>query len=180
MRQTKRYSPEIKEKAYMMSACGSSAYEISRKLNVPRQTVEGWIKARRAADPDKYEAIRENARKGFVEQATGIIDKGMELLDRRITTALDFEKELDKLLSDLEDGKVASVTELRNIAAKLEQLKIYNLKDITTAIGTLYDKRALAKGEATEHLEITPNDKALMEGIERIYNRVSGEGGDEG
>jgi hypothetical protein len=47
---------------------------------------------------------------------------------------------------------------------KIKNMQLHNLKDITTAIGTLYDKRALSRGEMTQNVNFATNfdvDKLL-------------------
>ena len=47
--------------------------------------------------------------------------------------------------------------------AKIRNLQLYDIKAITTAIGTLYDKKALSDGKSTENIVV---DVKLPEGIE--------------
>ncbi len=184
-RTTKRYNDEVKEQVYTMRACGSSIGEISRELGVPRQTVHGWIKAKKEADPDKFEEMRTVARRGFVERSTDIIDKGLRLLEGRFDAAIDDMGKLDEAVKVLtcvglsEDLSDAELKVLREAAAKITAIKTPKLNELTIAIGTLYDKRALAQGDATERCDITAGDKALMAGVERIYARLQAKEGGE-
>ena len=80
------------------------------------------------------------------------IDKGLKLLDRRINTALEHEDELDELIDEIftTDKEEISQDEKKALVNKIRSLQVQKLGEITTAIGTLYDKRALAKGETTQ------------------------------
>lgn len=144
----KNHSEAIKEEAYALySVCGSFA-ETAKKLGLPETTVRTWI---RKKPHDELDSMRTQVKKAFVERAGEIIDKGMDLLDRRISTALDFENELAELLSELSTDDEMPAAQKKAIAQKLSALQIQSIRDLTTAIGTLYDKRALAQGESTEN-----------------------------
>ena len=54
----------------------------------------------------------------------------------------------------LED-KDANYKRKKALANKIDALQLNRLSELTTAVGTLYDKRALAKGESTENSNIT-------------------------
>lgn len=156
MARGKKYPDEIKEKAYLMYATCTNIEEVSRALNVPASTLSGWLKAKARDSPDEFEELRSKKKRDFIEQSSSIIDKGMILLDRRFERALKQETELDMLLDEIftADKDEISVAERKNLIAKIRSLQLYDVKSITTAIGTLYDKRALAKGENTENVKV--------------------------
>ena len=144
----KKYPDDVREQAFAMYAvCGSYA-ETAKKLGVAESTVKTWVKNKK---PDGFDELRRKNKRSFVERAGAIIDKGMDLLDRRISTALDFENELAELLSELSTDDEIPPAQKKAIAQKLSALQIQSIRDLTTAIGTLYDKRALAQGESTEN-----------------------------
>jgi len=95
----------------------------------------------------------------FAEKATRIIDKATTLLERRIDTALEQQNELDKMLDDVMDleDKDANYKRKKALANKIDALQLNRLSELTTAVGTLYDKRALAKGELTENSKLDVN-----------------------
>jgi hypothetical protein len=94
-------------------------------------------------DKDKYEELRESKKQEFIGKA---FDLAMETLD---------------VIGD-------KITSLKDI----EALKKANIRDLTTALGTLYDKQALASGEPTiisERQEPTPDlVKELEDKIKRL------------
>lgn len=77
--------------------------------------------------------------------------------------------EFVKLLEEKQDEFAETATRIINKALKRLEQTIESedneipVNQLTTAIGTLYDKRALAKGESTENTKIT---FALPSGIE--------------
>jgi hypothetical protein len=88
------------------------------------------------------------------------------LLTRRLNRAISDEEELDDLIEEayFKDNDEMSFTEKSAIITKIKGLQLQNIKDITTAIGTLYDKRALSRGEMTQNVNFATNfdvDKLL-------------------
>ena len=156
----KKYSDEIKEQAFLLYAtCGSYA-ETARQLGLAKSTVKGWVDKK---EPDALEQARTEKKMEFVDKASAIIDKGLKLLDRRINTALEHEDELDELIDEIftTDKEEISQDEKKALVNKIRSLQVQKLGEITTAIGTLYDKRALAKGETTQNESINVNIKIV-------------------
>lgn len=146
-----KYSDEVKEKAYLMYATSGNINEVSRELDVPYATIAGWLKAKEKDAPDEFDKLRDEKKRDFIEKSSDIIDKGLDLLDRRIDRALNQETELDMLIDEIfcTDKDELSPKEKESLIRKVRALQLQDVKSITTAIGTLYDKRALAKGEST-------------------------------
>jgi uncharacterized protein YdaT len=155
----KKYSDEVKEKAYALYAINGNYEETSRALGVPANTIAGWIKNK---PPDEFEKLRAENKQRFIDQAGKLIDKGMTLLDRRFTRAIEHENEINALIDVVFDSEI-SQKEKEKVARKLSELQLQNIRDITTAVGTLYDKRALAQGESTENTKI---EFKLPKGVE--------------
>ena len=134
-------------------------HETARQLNMPQKSVEYCVK-RHFNDPE-FAQLRSQKKEDFASKASEIIDTGLDLLDRRLKTAFNHERELDKLIQEIytTDNKKISLDEKSKLIAKIRTLQIQRLGDITTAIGTLYDKRALAFGESTEHISFTLPDE---------------------
>lgn len=57
------------------------------------------------------------------------------------------------MLNDIPDGELTAVQK-QELRTKIRSLELYKLNEISTAIGTLYDKRALAQGQSTENTTI--------------------------
>lgn len=156
MARGKKYSDELKEKAYFMYATSGNINEVSKELNVPYATVAGWIKAKARDAPDEFDKLRDEKKKDFIEKSSDIIDKGLGILDRRFDRALNQETELDMIIDEIasSDNDEISPKQKENLIRKIKALELPDVKALTTAIGTLYDKRALAKGESTENTQV--------------------------
>ena len=114
-------------------------------------------------EPDEFEQLRTQKKIDFIEKSSDIIDKALFLLEKRITTAIEKEEELEMLLDEVSVDSEMSAQQKQSLFSKIKSLELQKLGEITTAIGTLYDKRALAKGENTDSTKITIE---LPEGFE--------------
>lgn len=121
----------------------ASQSEIARQTKIPLTTVHMMLKEEGFLDKDKFEELREAKKREFIAKA---FDLAMETLD---------------VIGD----KIVSLKDI-------EALKKANIRDLTTALGTLYDKQALASGEPTmisERQEPTPDlVKELEDKIKRL------------
>lgn len=155
--QGKKYSDDIKEQAYLLYATSGSFAETARQLGVARSTIKGWIDRKKLDEPDEFERLRTEKKEEFIDKASEIIDKGLKLLDRRINTALEHENELDLLIDEIfrSDKDELSQEEKGRLVNKIKSIQVQKLGEITTAIGTLYDKRALAKGDSTQNTKVS-------------------------
>lgn len=128
---------------------------LSRELSMPESTVRKIIEDNKGKD--EFKKLCEEKEMEFVQRADEIIQKGTKLLNKRLDTALeqyeDLEIILDEALSMNKDELTQS--EKKSLIKKISKLQINSLNEITTAIGTMYDKKALAKGEPTNNEKIT-------------------------
>ena len=142
-------SPELIYKIMMSYAVTGSYAQTSKDAGVPESTVRKIV----SDNANKPEFVELCAKKKteFAETASALIDKGLQLLYRRFTRALDHEYDLDILIDEIfATGKEELTQDEKNrLVTKIRALQLQDVKSITTAIGTLYDKRALAKGEST-------------------------------
>lgn len=129
--------------------------ETSRQLNIPVKTVEKIYKDNK--DKPEFTKLCNEKKEEFVETATRIINKASELLEKRIDTALESQDELEEIIDQVWelDKKDFNETKKKAIVNKIYKMQLNNMSEITTALGTLYDKRALAKGETTSNTGIT-------------------------
>ena len=144
-----KYSDEIKQQAIVIFATTQNLSETARTLNIPKSTVKSWIVKKDAKE--QIVQISTEKRQDFAEKATAIIDKGLELLDRRLSTALDKQQELEKMIDIVSDDEKLTERQKIGIISTIKQLELQKLGEITTAVGTLFDKRALARGESTSN-----------------------------
>lgn len=131
--------------------------ETARQLDIPVKTVETVYK--KNIEKEEFAKLCMDKKEEFADKATRIIDKATTLLERRIDTALEQQNELDKMLDDVMDleDKDANYKRKKALANKIDALQLNRLSELTTAVGTLYDKRALAKGELTENSKLDVN-----------------------
>ncbi len=154
MARGKKSSPELIYKIMASYALTQSHSETARILGVSATTVKGIVDANK--DKPEFVRLQGEKKEEFAKQATEIIEKGLLLLNRRFDRALASENELDALIEMVleSEKKEISSEEKARLIAKLKTFKVDDVKSITTAIGTLFDKRALSSGSATEVVEI--------------------------
>ena len=126
---------------------------VSQKLNIPVSTLKTWWR-QHPPDKDEYAEYRREVKKGFIETASKAIENGAELINRRMETALKHQQELDRLLDDVAKDDEMTATQKKELLAKIRSIELHKLSEISTAIGTLYDKRALAQGQSTENTTV--------------------------
>lgn len=119
MARGKKYTDEIKEKAYFMYATSGNINEVSKELGVPYATVAGWLKAKARDEPDEFDKLRDEKKRDFIDRSSELIDLAFDRLQEKLSGEDDIP-----------------------------------VNHLTTVIGTLYDKRALAKGESTENTQV--------------------------
>lgn len=131
--------------------------ETARNLGMAVSSVKDIVDNNK--DKDEFVNLRIQKENEFADQATEIINKGLVLLSRRMNRAVEHEEELDDLIDeiwDLDEDEM-SYKEKDKLVTKIKMLQLQNIKDITTAIGTLYDKRALSRGESTQNVDFATN-----------------------
>lgn len=147
----------------MVSWFATHSYsETARQLDMPITTVRDIVNDN--IDKPDFVNLRKEKENEFADKATEIIDKGLILLTKRLSRAIEHEEDLDNLIDDIwdMDDDEMSYKDKDKLVNKIKTLQLQNIKDITTAIGTLYDKRALSRGESTQNLGFTtdiPLDK---------------------
>ena len=157
MARGKKTSPEDVYKIMALWFTNYNLRETSRVLNLPLSTVKDIVDKNKNAD--EFKQLRTQKQAEFADKATEIIEKGLLLLNKRLDRAIEDEEELDELIDEVyfTDNDEMSQPEKTSIIAKIRGMQMQNIKDITTAIGTLYDKRALTKGEMTQNVGFATN-----------------------
>lgn len=142
----------------MLSYCITRNYsETARNLDMPESTVRKIVSDNK--DKEEFAKLCEEKRDEFVEKADKIIYKATNLLERRLDTALESQDEIEEMIQEIwsaDDGEIKG-NQKKSLVSKLSRLQLNGLSEITTAIGTMYDKRALAKGEPTSNEILTIN-----------------------
>lgn len=129
--------------------------QTSRELGVSVSTVKKIVDEH--IDEPEFEKLCNETKESFSESASKLIDKGLNLLNRRFDRALEHEEELDAMIDEIAGTSTLVLTQAEKTAliSKLKALQLQDVKAITTAIGTLFDKRALADGSSTENVSVS-------------------------
>lgn len=153
----KKTAPEVIYKVMALWFTNYNLRETSRILNMPLSTVKEIVDNNKNAD--KFEELRTQTEKAFAQKTTEIIDKSLLLLNRRIDRAIEHEEDLDAFIDEIwdMDEDEMSFKEKDKLVNKIKTLQLQNIKDLTTAIGTLYDKRALSRGDLTQNVGFATN-----------------------
>lgn len=153
----RKTSPEQIHKVMALWFTNYNMRETARVLKMPLTTVKDIVDKHKNAE--EFEEFRTQKQKEFSAKATEVIEKGLQLLNRRLDRAIETEEELDDLIDEVyfTDKEDMSYTEKSAIINKIKGMQIQNIKDITTAIATLYDKRALNQGDSTQNWGFATN-----------------------
>ena len=129
--------------------------ETARQLNMPESTVEKIYKDNK--DKEEFVKLCGEKKEEFAEKATRIIDKATDLMEKRIDLATEHEDALEEIIDEIwmTDKKEMNESKKKALVAKIAGMQLYSIKELSTAIGTMYDKRALAKGESTTNASMT-------------------------
>lgn len=109
---------------------------------------------------DEFETLREQKKKQFIEEAWEVVGKALKLTNKRFTKALDDEEALEEIISTINEDSEIKGPKKQALYKRLKDLQMTNVRDIAIALGTIYDKQALASGEPTtitERKEPTPD-----------------------
>lgn len=153
----KKTSPDVVYQVMALWFTNYNMRETARTLDLPLSTVKGIVDEHK--NSEQFEELRTQTEKAFAQKTTEIIEKGLILLNKRLNRAIEHEEDLDDLIDevwDMDDDEM-SFKEKDKLVTKIKTLQLQNIKDITTAIGTLYDKRALSKGESTQNVGFASN-----------------------
>ncbi len=146
----------MKAKIMTSYALTNSYNATAKELKISDSTVKSVIENNK----EEFEKIQEQKKELFQDKANVIIDKALELLKRRFDTALENEAELDEMISIImsADKEEMDYQEKLSVVKKIGKLQLNSLSEITTSLGTLFDKVRLAKGEPTGNIKISYED----------------------
>lgn len=172
----KQYSDEIKEQAYAMLVTNSMRF-VSRELNVPIGTLAGWKKEKdeKAIEQgtDTIEQKRTKRKEMFVDKAWDIIDDALDVAHSRLVRAKNVERSVDivadaliKNAKEIQEQTGVGWFELLNIVNELKTLKNFKMSEISTLVGTIYDKQALASKEATVIMDGSMTIEGIIQKLE--------------
>lgn len=158
-------SEEKREKARALFAVGKSINHVARELKMSTSTAKK-IKDRLYED-DGFLKQRAACKEQFINAAWEQILDAMQLGHQKIklaTAAIDgFQGQIDRLIELLEDREDANSKDITEVIKALSSVTNIPLAQISTYLGTIYDKQALASGDATSRGELTGKDGAPIQ-----------------
>ncbi len=154
MARGKKTAPETVYAIMGLWAVNQNPAETARILELPETTVRDIVEQNK--DKEKFVELRAQKEADFSANATRIINKGTRLLERRLTRALEQEDELDLLIDHIDDldDKEMPFKKKQALIQKILNLQLQKISEISTMIGTMYDKRALTEGSATGNIKV--------------------------
>jgi len=138
-------------------ALTNSYNKTAKECKVSANTVKNIINKQKENNSEEFARVCEEKKEMFQDKANRIIDKSLALLERRIDLAADNEDALDEIIQMVweQDKQELNETQKRTIVNKISRMQLNSLSELTTALGTLYDKMRIAKGESTSNETIT-------------------------
>lgn len=173
MARGKKTTEEAKERLKAVIYLNPDAPKTSwaRESGIPEATVHEILKDENFLDKDKFEEARAIKKQEFINQAWETVQKALKLADKRFSKALEDEEAIEHLIEAVQDHDLTQA-EKKSLISRLNGLQMNNIRDIAVALGTIYDKQALASGEPTmisERQEPTPDlVKELEDKIKRL------------
>lgn len=145
----------LKEQAIALLATTNNIAEVARKLNIKENTLRTWkkqLKEGTSKESKDFVELREKKKKEFVESAWVNIELATSILNKRLARALIQEDLLDTMLAEAQKETVGSDAR-KQLAKNIASMRLDDISKVSTTLGTLYDKQALANGEATSREE---------------------------
>lgn len=125
----------------------------ARECGICANSVKNIINKQKTENAEEYAKVCEEKKELFSERANRIISKSLDLIEDRIDTARMNQEELEEIIQMVwnMDKKELNETQKKTIVNKISRMQLNSLSELTTAMGTLYDKMRLATGESTEN-----------------------------
>ena len=157
-----RHGDEERERAIALYILYGNIERVAEEMHIAPSTIRGWIK-KADAESGAVADLRAKKRAEFADRAWDTISKGVELLEREMSTALEDAEKIDTIIDEIsgisnEDMPYKDRVEL---IKRLSRIARPDMREITTAIGTMYDKAALARGESTANETFAVNIKVV-------------------
>lgn len=141
-------------------ALTNSYNKTAKDVKVSPNTVKNVIKKQKETNSEEFAKVCEEKKELFQDKANKIINKSLMLLDKRFNKALEDEDTIDEIIQMIYsyDKEEMNEVEKKSIVSKLRKVQLNSLSEITTSMGTLYDKMRLAKGESTGNIQVSYED----------------------
>jgi len=159
---------KIKEKAVAM-LCTESMVEVSKKMGIPMSTLHRWKRERGVEIRDTFEEVKKievekhvNKMEEFINEAWKVTINSVKLLNKKVEKATNDLGEIDSLCAFILEHKKEVLNdagfgnqEIVELFNKLRGLEVIRVGEISSVMGTAFDKYQLASGGATERVDIT-------------------------
>ena len=159
----KKVSDDKKEqvRAVLMVNPDASCREIGKVVDMSYRTALDVKKDILSNDvEDIFSQQRTIKKQEFINEAWEVVSKALKLTNKRFTKALEDEDAIQEMVNIINSDKTLKGAEQQSLYRRLKDLQMTNVRDIAIALGTIYDKQALASGEPTT---ITESRKAIPE-----------------
>lgn len=154
-KQGQKLNPELREKIKARLAENDNIRETAREFGVSPATVKGI----KDESPDEFEQLRTDKREELIDIIYDDMKDALTLGRQKIKMAQvameEFQPTVDKLidlLSEKDDVKGGDIIEVIKAISSITNIP---LGQISTYFGTIYDKRALMKGDSTANTNTT-------------------------
>ncbi len=129
--------------------------ETARQLGIPENTVNKIFNENK--NKEEFKKLWELKSDEFVEKADRIINKSINILERRLKTAEESQDELEDLIDKIwdVDWDEMGYTERQKLVGKIREIQINKLSELTTVIGTMTDKKRLVQNKSTENVKVS-------------------------
>ncbi len=139
------YTDQDKEHAIAVYATTGNLSKTARQTGVPLSTLRGWMAEQPA---EEVQQARLDARAKFVEAAWVSIAKGLETGNIVMSFILENRGRIDQAIKSVFASNLTKENQTALVKA-LAKLSDFDLREVSTYIGTIYDKIALATGQPT-------------------------------
>ena len=139
-----------KEKVKALLAAGKAKNQVAKEVGISWATVDKISKE----EPDELENLREQKRIQFIDRLWNSMDEALKLADKRIALAIDANQKLDELSDAVGDAEI-DPKKAMELQRAIESISSVPLGQISTFIGTIYDKHALMTGGKTADIGLT-------------------------
>lgn len=147
-------SDEKREQVKALLATGAAKNDVAKKVGISWATVDSIAKEA----PDQIESFREQKRAQFIDRLWNSMDEALKLADKRIAIAIDANNKLDELSDKVGDANLDPKQAIE-LQRALENVTAVPLGQISTFIGTIYDKHALMTGGKTADIGLSFEDQ---------------------
>lgn len=143
-------SDEKREQVKALLATGMAKDKVAKTLKISWDTVNRISQE----EPDRIEEFRDIKRTEFINRLWNSMDEALKLADKRISLAIDANNKLDEISEAVGDAEIDPKKAIE-LQRALETISSVPLGQISTFIGTIYDKHALMTGGKTGQVGVS-------------------------